>query len=37
MIIIGEKSFRENKVEFKMRGEDKIVSLIPDEVLNKIQ
>jgi len=36
MIIIGEKSFRENKVEFKMRGEDKIVSLIPDEVLNKI-
>ena len=37
MIIIGEKSFRENKVEFKMRGEDKIVSLTPDEVLNKIQ
>ena len=37
MIIIGEKSFRENKVEFKMRGENKIVSLIPDEVLNKIQ
>ena len=37
MIIIGEKSFRENKVEFKIRGEDKIVSLIPDEVLNKIQ
>ena len=37
MIIIGEKSFRENKVEFKMRGEDKIVSLIPDEVLNIIQ
>jgi len=37
MIIIGEKSFRENKVEFKMRGEDKIVSLIPDEVLNKVQ
>ena len=37
MIIIGDKSFRENKVEFKMRGEDKIVSLIPDEVLNKIQ
>jgi len=37
MIIIGEKSFKENKVEFKMRGEDKIVSLIPDEVLNKIQ
>ena len=36
MIIIGEKSFRENKVEFKMRGEDKIVSFIPDEVLNKI-
>ena len=36
MIIIGEKSFRENKVEFKIRGEDKIVSLIPDEVLNKI-
>ena len=36
MIIIGEKSFRENKVEFKMRGEDKIVPLIPDEVLNKI-
>ena len=36
MIIIGEKSFRENKVEFKMRGEDKIVSLTPDEVLNKI-
>ena len=37
MIIIGEKSFRENKVEFKIRGEDKIVSLTPDEVLNKIQ
>jgi len=37
MIIIGEKSFRENKVEFKMRGENKIVSLTPDEVLNKIQ
>ena len=37
MIIVGEKSFRENKVEFKIRGEDKIVSLIPDEVLNKIQ
>ena len=37
MIIIGEKSFRENKVEFKVRGEDKIVSLIPDEALNKIQ
>ena len=36
MIIIGEKSFRENKVEFKIRGEDKIVSLTPDEVLNKI-
>ena len=37
MIIIGEKSFRENKVEFKIRGEDKIVSLTPDEDLNKIQ
>ena len=37
MIIIGDKSFRENKVEFKIRGEDKIVSLTPDEVLNKIQ
>ena len=37
MIIIREKSFRENKVEFKIRGEDKIVSLTPDEVLNKIQ
>ena len=37
MIIIGEKSFRENKVELKIRGEDKIVSLTPDEVLNKIQ
>ena len=37
MIIIGEKSFRENKVEFKVRGEDKIVSLIPEEALNKNQ
>jgi len=36
MIIIGEKSFKENKVEFKLRGKDKIISITPDEVLEKI-
>ena len=37
IIVIGEKSFKENKVEFKLRGENKITSLSPDEVLNKIK
>ena len=37
MIVIGEKSFKENKVEFKLRGENKIISINPDEVLNKIK
>jgi len=37
IIVIGEKSFKENKVEFKLRGENKIISLSPDEVLNKIK
>ena len=35
MIILGEKSFKEGKVEFKMRGEDKISLLNLDEVINK--
>ena len=35
MIIIGEKSFKERKVEFKIRGEDKITLLNLDEVINK--
>ena len=37
IIVIGEKSFKENKVEFKLRGENKITSLSPDEVLHKIK
>jgi prolyl-tRNA synthetase len=35
MIILGEKSFKEGKVEFKIRGEDKISLLNLDEVINK--
>ena len=35
MIIIGEKSFKEGKVEIKIRGEDKITLLKLDEVINK--
>ena len=35
MIIIGEKSFKEGKAEFKLRGEDKITLLNLDEVINK--
>ena len=35
MIIIGEKSFKEGKVELKKRGEDKITLLNLDEVINK--
>ena len=35
MIILGEKSFKEGKVEFKIRGEDKISLLNLDEVTNK--
>ena len=35
MIIIGEKSFKEGKVEIKIRGEDKITLLNLDEVINK--
>ena len=36
MIIIGEKSFKEGKVELKVRGEDKITTLDLDEIINKI-
>jgi len=36
MIIIGEKSFKEGKVELKVRGEDKITTLDLDETINKI-
>tara|TARA_B100000686_G_scaffold59208_1_gene63624 strand:+ start:60 stop:1331 length:1272 start_codon:yes stop_codon:yes gene_type:complete len=36
MIIIGEKSFKEGKVELKVRGEDKINTLDLDETINKI-
>ena len=35
MIIIGEKSFKEGKVEFKVRGEDKITTLNLDEAINR--
>ena len=35
MIILGEKSFKEGKVEFKVRGEDKISLLNLDDVINK--
>ena len=35
MIIIGDKSFKEGKAEFKIRGEDKITSLNLDEIINK--
>ena len=35
MVIIGEKSFKEGKVELKKRGEDKITLLNLDEVINK--
>ena len=36
MIIIGEKSFKEGKVELKVRGENKITTLDLDEIINKI-
>ena len=36
MIIIGEKSFKEGKVELKARGENKITTLDLDEIINKI-
>ena len=35
MVIIGEKSFKEGKIELKKRGEDKITLLNLDEVINK--
>ena len=36
MIIIGEKSYKENKVELKRRGQDKVELISPNEVALKI-
>ena len=37
MIIIGEKSFKENKVEFKKRDEEKTTLLGLQEVLTRLE
>ena len=36
MIILGEKSFKDNKVEFKIRGQEKISQLAPEELEDKL-
>ena len=36
MIILGEKSFKDNKVEFKIRGQEKISQLVPEEIEDKL-
>ena len=36
MIIVGEKSFKDNKVEFKIRGQEKISQLVPEEIEDKL-
>ena len=36
MIILGEKSFKDNKVEFKIRGQEKISLLVPEEIEDKL-
>ena len=37
MIIVGEKSFKEKKVEFKVRQQEKTQLLSQDEVLQKLK
>jgi len=36
MIILGEKSFKDNKVEFKIRGQEKISQLVLEEIEDKL-
>ena len=36
MVILGEKSFKDNQVEFKIRGEEKISRLAPEEIEDKL-
>ena len=36
MIIIGKKSYKENKVELKRRGQDKVELISPSEIALKI-